>query len=183
MIQTGSVGQDHEISFSKVVKAEPRSWEGLNPFTRKMQTHGMPSRRTQRAEHLSAASQIVALAEQEQEYDVSVVSTVPPTHPPLDIGGLKDGTWQSWTGPYHLAICCRVRNSLVRLCYLKSGEDAMFDEDLPRRSWTVFSRIDYRPVRYASRTRGADAIGSNLSMASGSIRGSRTIAWPCSIQT
>lgn len=124
MIQTGSVGQDHKISFGKVVKAEPRSWEGPNPFTRKMQKHRMPSRRRQRAEHLSATSQIVALAEQEQEYDVSVVGTVPPTHPPLDIGGLgKDGTWQSWAGPYHLAIFCRVRNSLVRLCYLKSGED------------------------------------------------------------
>jgi hypothetical protein len=140
MIQTGSAGQDHKISFGKVVKSEPRSWEGLNPFTREMHKHTMPSRRRQRAEHLSAASQIAALAEQEPEYDVSIVSTVPPTHPPLEIGGIeKDGTWQAWTAHYHLGIHCRVRNSLVRLCYLKSGEDPngplpeiwipMFDED------------------------------------------------------
>ncbi len=95
-------------------------------------------RRRPRAEHLSAASQIVPLAEQEQEYDVSVVSTLPPTNPPLDIGGVDEkGTWQSWAEPYHLEICCRVRESLVRLCHLKSGEDPntpdfwnpKFDED------------------------------------------------------
>ena len=138
MIQTGAIGRDHEISFGKVVKDEPRTWKGPNPFTGKMQRHRMPSRRRPRAEHLSAASQIVPLAEQEQEYDVSVVSTLPPTNPPLDIGGVDEkGTWQSWAEPYHLEICCRVRESLVRLCHLKSGEDPntpdfwnpKFDED------------------------------------------------------
>ena len=127
MIQTGSVGRDHEISFGKVVKQEPRIREVQNPFTRKMQQHRMPSRRRPRAEHLSGASQIVALADQEQEYDVSVASTVQPTNPPLDIGSVDEkGTWQSWAEPYHLEICCRVRSSLVRLCYFKQGE---FDED------------------------------------------------------
>jgi len=136
LIQTGLVGQDHAISFSKVVKAEQRYWEATNPFTGKFERHRMPARRMQHAKPVPAASQILALAEQEREYDVSVVSTVPPTNPPLEIGSVGEkGTWQSWTGPYHLKIGCRVRASLVCLCVLTDPclppdiEAPTFDED------------------------------------------------------
>jgi hypothetical protein len=125
IIQAGAVGVDHKISFRKVVRVEPRFHDGPNTFTGKgTYRMWMPSRRRPHREDLSAVSQAVALAEQEQEYDVSVESTAPPTHPPLDVGAVdKNGDWQRWEEAYYLAIRCRVRNCAVRLCPLKIGED------------------------------------------------------------
>ncbi len=123
IILTGSIGQDNHISFAKVAKVEPRFQEARNPFTGEILKMTVPSRRTEKAQRLSAASQIVVIAEQEQEYDVSITSELLPANRCLDVGVSNGGTWRPWkTEPFHLDIRCRVRGSVVRLCQFQPGD-------------------------------------------------------------
>ena len=119
MIQTGTAGENCELSFSKVVRVEPQVKERRNPFTGQTLKMRNRSRNVQPAQRLAAAGEIVALAE--QEYDVSVASESRPHNPPFQVGTAgMDGTWQPFDDPYRLVIRCHVRDSLVRVCRFSS---------------------------------------------------------------
>jgi hypothetical protein len=123
VIQTHAIGDDYHIDCAGVVKVEPQFRKVRKFFTTKMEKIRTPPRKRSMREQVPTTSRAVALTEQEQEFDISVASTLPPTNPPLDIGCADDnGTWQSWTEPYHLRICCSVRKSPVRLCLFKPGD-------------------------------------------------------------
>ena len=90
VIETGSVGLDREIIFRKVLKGEPGFSLGTpNPFTGRTEHKRLSTRTMRHSERLTDTSQIVGLAETEQEYDVSVVSHARPGNPPLDVGRLR----------------------------------------------------------------------------------------------
>jgi hypothetical protein len=136
VIDAGATGPDHYIEFRKVVKAEPTYYSVPNPFTGKQDRRRMRTRRKPNEQRLDNALQLVDLAESELEYEVSVISSLPPANPPLDVGSPdKDAGWRRWEGAYHLAIRCCVRDSVVRLSQLSNAEgkydleSPSFDDD------------------------------------------------------
>jgi len=123
VIQSHAIGEDYRIDCAGVVKVEPQFRKERKFFTTRMVKIRTIPRKRPRREQVPTTSRAVTLAEQEQEYDILVTSTIPPANPPLNIGCAdKGGNWQSWTGPYHLQICCHVRRSLVRLSLFKPGD-------------------------------------------------------------
>ena len=117
VIQNGYVGDDYQIGFSSVGTVEPRLEKRLDPFTGKLVKRKTPSRQQGPGQPMSAVSEIIALAETTEEFDVFITSTLRPRSPLLEIGSrAQDGKWHPWLEAYGLDLYFHVRNSPVRVC-------------------------------------------------------------------
>jgi hypothetical protein len=130
VIQLRAVADNSEVQFAKVERVTPSVRESRNPVTGATMTIQEPSRKRAKPRRLSKTSQIVRLARNVDEYDVSVVSEGLPEVPPLDVGYMEGGVWKPMGDPYYLEVACHVRAQTVRLSILDSAEEMHKRPDL-----------------------------------------------------
>jgi len=130
IIDRGNVAIAATISFARIEKVEGRLREIQNAFTGKISMIQSPSRRVKPLTKSFDLSQLVELAANQTEYDVSIVGEGLPRNPPLDIGYSENGEWKTMNSPYHLEIRCRVRAHIVRLHYLENETELDAPPDL-----------------------------------------------------
>jgi hypothetical protein len=123
LIAGGAVAADFSIDFSKVAKNPGRVRRGRNPATGESIEMPLPTRANAPPQRLSDTLQLSALAKDEPEYDISIVSQGAPAAPPLDMGYVEGAQWKRMNGAYHQRIVCRVRKDIVRLFTMQSEDE------------------------------------------------------------
>ena len=123
MIKNGNVANPFTISFSRVAKKEPYFREIRNVATGETIKMRLPSRKKEKPEALESTHKIIERASNHREYDVAIVSDGAPLAPPCAVGYVENDTWKPMTEAYHLEICCRVRDHVVRLSMIGGEEE------------------------------------------------------------